>query len=78
MAMVTMFITRDWLHCADALREFGAVNRMTWACSQVGAISALMCAMLKKALFTIERSLFRPLGMVSQAVHLNGFVVKTA
>ena len=68
--------TRDWLHCADVLQNLGR----EWF--DLGLFSGWRNERFDvrdehgTALFALERALFRPLGMVSQAVHLNGFVVE--
>ena len=69
-------LTRDWLHCADVLQNLGRewydLGLFTgWRNEQFD-----VCTPSGTPLFALERSLFRPLGMVSQAVHLNGFVVE--
>ena len=66
--------TQDWLHCADVLQNLGRewydLGLFTgWRNERFDVCHA------QEALFALERSLFRPLGMISQAVHLNGFVV---
>ena len=66
--------TQDWLHCADVLQNLGR----EW---YVFVLFSFFFYLLfdvrqeQEALFALERSLFRPLGMISQAVHLNGFVI---
>ena len=69
-------LTHDWLHCADVLQNLGRewydLGLFTgWRNEQFD-----VCDLSGTPLFALERSLFRPLGMVSQAVHLNGFVVE--
>ena len=66
--------TQDWLHCADVLQNLGR----EWY--DLGLFTGWRNERFdvrheQEALFALERSLFRPLGMISQAVHLNGFVV---
>ena len=67
--------TQDWLHCADVLQNLGRewydLGLFTgWRNERFDVLHG------QEALFALERSLFRPLGMISQAVHLNGFVVE--
>lgn len=63
----------DWLHCGDVLQHLGR----EWYDLGLfdGWRNELFDVMDQgEALFTLERSLFRPLGLLSQAVHINGFV----
>lgn len=63
---------RDWLHCADVLQNVGR----DWY--DLGLFDGWRNEKFdvcdgKENLFALERALFRPLGLVSKAVHINGF-----
>lgn len=63
---------QDWLHCADVLQNMGRDWHDLglfggWRNERFDVVDG------DEALFALERSLFRPLGLLSKAVHLNGF-----
>ncbi len=62
----------SWLEMADALQHMAATWH-NWGCSAAGVMKNSMCAMKKgEALFALERAAFRPLGLLSRAIHING------
>lgn len=63
---------QDWLHCGDVLQNLGR----DWC--DLGLLSGWRNERFdvmdgNEALFALERAIFRPLGLLSQAVHINGF-----
>ncbi|UOO92547.1 NUDIX hydrolase [Vitreoscilla stercoraria] len=63
---------RDWLHCADVLQNLGR-DWYDLGLFEGWRNEAFDVVDGDEALFSLERSLFRPLGLLSKAVHINGF-----
>lgn len=63
---------RDWLHCADVLQNLGR-DWYDLGLFEGWRNEAFDVMDGSETLFSLERSLFRPLGLLSKAVHINGF-----